>query len=73
MQEYHRLKELVTRLPPMTEDQRIEQRLDFVYGNLVCSTNHRPVRAAFATIAKSMGWSAERFEKWAAERAWRAI
>jgi hypothetical protein len=33
------------KLPPMTEDERNAQRLDFAYGNLACSANHKPVRA----------------------------
>jgi hypothetical protein len=60
----------VRMLPPMTPRQREEQALDWTYGNLACSTNHRPVRAAFETIAMQRGWTAEQFEQWAAGKEW---
>lgn len=46
------------------------QRLSFAYGNLACSTNHRPVRAAFEEVALGMGVSPEDFAAWAADREW---
>ncbi len=60
-------------LPPMTADQSVEQRLDFSYGNLACSTNHKPVKAAFAAISRRFGWSELRFERWAAGKQWRTL
>jgi hypothetical protein len=64
---------LVRALPPMTAEEREAQTLDFVYGNLATSTNHRPVRDAFAKIAaERYGWSAEHFDKWVEGRTWRS-
>jgi hypothetical protein len=60
-------------LPPMTDDERAEQQLDFTYGNLALSTHHKPVKAAFAAASRRFGWSEERFELWAAGRAWRTL
>ena len=71
-----RLEELLEearRLPPMTDEQREEQRLDFAYGNLACSTNHKPVLEAFWAVASGRGWTRERFAKWAAGREWRTL
>jgi len=52
------------KLPPMTEDERNAQRLDFAYGNLAASTHHKPERAAFAKLAFDLGWSSEKFDGW---------
>jgi len=58
-------------LPDMTEDERDEHALDFAYGNLACSTNHKPARDAFAQLAREkFGWTQERFDAWASEREW---
>jgi hypothetical protein len=68
------LMEQVRALPPMTAKQREAQTLDFVYGNLAASTNHRPVRDVFAKLAtERWGWSAEKFDKWAEGRTWRSV
>lgn len=70
MKTYEELVEEARKLPPMTRDQRDEQALCFAYGNLACSTNHKPSRAAFWASAEKMEWSRERFEVWAAGRKW---
>jgi hypothetical protein len=62
--------ESVRRLPPMTQHQRQEQTLDFAYGNLALSTNHRPIKSAFEHIAKALGWTEEEFALWATGRKW---
>lgn len=55
----------------MTEREREEQRLDFAYGSLACSTNHKPSRKAFRVVAlEERGWTEEEFERWASEREW---
>jgi hypothetical protein len=67
------LEDLIKRakgLPPMTERQREVQRFDFAYGNLACTTNHKPTRQAFALLAKSRGWTAPQFTEWAEDKAW---
>lgn len=50
-----------------------EQRLDFAYGNLAASTNHKPCRDAFRKLAaEQFGWSTETFDRWAdARKGWR--
>ena len=58
------------KLPLMTEDQIQDQGMDFAYGNLACSTNHKPTREGFASLAKELGWTDERFAEWAAKREW---
>jgi len=68
-----RLKSLVEaarKLPPPTRDQLDEWSLAFSYDNLACTMNHKPRRDAFKQVATRMGWSEERFDKWAAEREW---
>jgi hypothetical protein len=42
METYEEMLERVRALPAMTEEERIEQTIDFVWGNLMASTNHRP-------------------------------
>ena len=67
------LAELIERarkLPPMTARQREEQNFSFSYGNLACTTNHKPRREAFATLARTHGWTLEEFEAWAKNREW---
>ena len=64
------LLRLARMLPPMTPAERDEQRLDWAYGNLACSRNHRPSRLAFYDLAKWVGWSKERFDEWAADKEW---
>lgn len=56
-------------LPPMTEEKKL-QRLDFAYGNLACSTNHKPRYGAFKEVARTMGISRERFDEWALDKDW---
>jgi hypothetical protein len=54
----------------MTDSQKLDQRLDFAYGNLAASTNHKPRRAAFKQLADQLGMAATAFEDWAAKREW---
>lgn len=68
--EYMKLKELARLAPEPTAEQREFQRFDFAYGNLACSTNHKPSREAFRNLALERGWSKDQFEKWAEEREW---
>ena len=66
-----RLREAIAAMPPMTERERDEQRLSFAYGNLACTTNHKPSRSAFVKfIAEKIGWTLEEAEEWAAARTW---
>jgi hypothetical protein len=68
--EYQALLAKVKALPPMTPDERVAQALSFAYGNLACSTNHKPERRAFRAIALERGWTEERFNEWAAQHHW---
>ena len=67
------LEELIVKvraLPPMTRKQQRLQSLDFAYGNLACSTNHKPSFRAFAKIFKAEGFSKEEFLDWAWDQEW---
>jgi len=65
------LLELVRSLPEPTERERQAQTLCFVYGNLACSTNHKPSRGAFERLAaERYGWTKEEFDVWADQRRW---
>ena len=57
-------------LPPPTPREQEENAFDFAYGNLALSTNHRPQRAAFLTMARSRCWTLDQFNKWAHEKEW---
>lgn len=71
MSKLDELLEAARKRPPMTADERNEQALSFAYGNLACTTNHKPSRRAFRHIAiEKYGWSDERFEKWAEGKEW---
>ncbi len=54
------LLERVRALGPMTRQQLEEQRVDWAYGNLAATTNHRPTREGFARFLRSRGWTEER-------------
>ena len=58
------------------EEQQRERRLralDFTYGNLACSTNHKPHRSHFRKLfVDEMKWFAgDEFDAWAASREWK--
>ncbi len=57
-------------LPPTTEQQKREQRFDFAYGNLACTTNHKPSLRAFAQLAMKQGWTFFEFCDWAKGKEW---
>lgn len=67
---YEALKAIVNDLPPMSERSRRHQALDWAYGNLACSTNHKPQLDAFRKVALGNGWASEEFEEWAKTREW---
>jgi predicted HAD superfamily Cof-like phosphohydrolase len=72
---YDSLKARVRSLPPMTDTQRAEQRLDFAYGNL--AIDGKASRTAFKILATTtvdggLGWTPEQFEAWAADKKWDA-
>ncbi len=62
---------IVRRQPPMSKWEREEQRRDFTYGNLACTTNHRQTREMIDLVADSMLTPEEciEFAAWRAERA----
>ena len=64
------LLEKVRALPPMTVRQREEQSFGFAYGNLACTTNHKPTRSAFRALAAQRGWTEAEFEAWAKDKEW---
>jgi hypothetical protein len=45
--------------------------LDFAYGNLAASTNHKPSRESFRKLALEKGFSEDWFESWAAGKEWK--
>jgi hypothetical protein len=69
------LEELIEeakRLPPMTPRQRQEQSLNFTYGNLASSTNHKPSLVAFQRAAViGFGWTEIEFAAWSRGKEWR--
>ena len=67
---YEEIKAWCQTLPPMTNEETEEQAMCFAYGNLACSTNHKPTREAFASFCRDAGWADERFERWAKDREW---
>jgi len=67
---FEELLEKVRGLPPMTSLEKREQRLGWAYGQLACSTNHKPTRASFEKLALEQGWSEAEFDAWAATREW---
>jgi hypothetical protein len=67
------LIEEVGNLPGMTEEERAHQRLDFAYGNLAASTNHKPTRRAFLDLANKMGIDEVAFDRWAHGKTWHSI
>lgn len=46
------------------------QALDFAYGNLACSTRHKPDRETFRRLWAERKLPAEEFNAWAASRTW---
>jgi len=64
------LLEAARRLPPMTAEERALQALNFAYGNLACTTNHKPARGAFRRMTADLGWPEERFAQWADDKEW---
>jgi hypothetical protein len=64
------LVEKVRKLPPMTHKERRLQALDFAYGNLACSTNHKPARKAFEWLFINEGFTVEEFNAWAKDKEW---
>lgn len=48
----------------------ILQSLCFSYGNLACSSNHKPKREAFKNLAIAMGLKEKDFEEWAKDKEW---
>ena len=57
----------------VSQAEREDQALDFAYGNLSISTNHKPDRETFRKLARERyGWDDARFDAWAAARdGWR--
>ena len=74
--DFAELLEKARKLPPMTPDEKFEQKLDFAYdralrySNLAASTHHRPSRLAFAQLAQEYGWSFQKFAAWADGKEW---
>jgi hypothetical protein len=54
----------------MTAEEYEMQAMDWAYGNLAASANHKPSRAAFSELAVERGWSQEQFNTWAEGREW---
>lgn len=43
-------------LPEMTPEEAIEQKIDFVWGNLAASTNHQQPKSAIAAMVWKIEW-----------------
>jgi hypothetical protein len=69
MSQYDDLKRRALLLP-MTDEQQAIQRLDFVYGNLACSSRHRPLREAFELLAEELRIPWGTFVSWADTKEW---
>lgn len=54
---------------PSQKDHNI-QAIDFAYGNLAATTNHKPEREAFRALWVRRGLLAAEFDAWADKRAW---
>lgn len=57
-------------VPYANTEERALQALDFAYGNLAASTNHKPEYDAFKKIALERGLTLDVFERWAKQRKW---
>lgn len=58
-------------LPPEEQARHQElQSFSFAYGNLAMTTNHKPTRDAFRTMAIRRGWTEAEFDAWALELEW---
>lgn len=64
------IREHLATLPPLTERERQIQRLSFTYGNLACTTNHKPSKSAFRRAALDTGVPEDVYDEWAARVAW---
>lgn len=66
------LDELLARVRgyKMSPAEAREQSLDFAYGQLAASTNHKPSRIAFKVVALERGMTEAEFDVWAAKREW---
>lgn len=64
------LLEKVRALPEMTPREREVQSFSFAYGNLACTTNHKPTLSAFMALAWKRGWTPAQFEEWAKDKEW---
>lgn len=73
-EEYDRLKTQALELIAegyLPRELSESQSLDLAYANLACSTNHKPSRKAFVSLAQThYGWSPEDAEAWALARKW---
>jgi hypothetical protein len=57
-------------LPPMTVREAAHQAADWAYGNLACSSNHKPNREAFRKLLSERGWTDNEFDEWANDKMW---
>ncbi len=65
-------REFVTHLHhSMTPTEKSLQALDFAYGNLACTTNHKPRRDVFRELARTRGISDEEFREWERDKVWK--
>jgi hypothetical protein len=68
---FEELLEKARNLPPMTEDEKSEQGLNFSYGNLAL-TRVGCSRLAFKKLAmEKYGWSSDRFDTWSFGKEWK--
>ncbi len=67
---YRELAERIAAAPPLTERERHLQRLSFTYGNLACTTNHRPSKRAFRAAALANGVPEDVYDEFEARVTW---
>ena len=54
----------------MSPAESREQALDFAYGNLAATSNHKPSRITFKVVALERGMTEAEFDAWADKREW---
>lgn len=68
------LMALMDRLPPPTPKELAWQAIEFAYGNLACSTNHKPRYKAFKEAAMPTltrhGVTEAEYREWAKTKKW---
>ena len=65
------IRDAIAKTPPLTSDERDEQHMSAAYGQARGAEGRAVSRKAFADLAVSLGWTSDRFARWAWWREWR--